>query len=92
MIALPIPDLKKHIDYVDCASPLDYERRLRLPQGAIYAFQQDLTAQAVFRPAARSKNIGGLYLTGSSTHPGGGVPTTIASGMIASNLIEQYEF
>jgi len=87
-----IPGLKDHVKYVDCATPLDYERRLRLPQGAIYALQQDLTAQAVFRPAARSKNIGGLYLTGSSTHPGGGVPTTIASGMIASNLIEKHEF
>lgn len=87
-----IPGLKDHVQYVDCATPLDYERRLRLPQGAIYALQQDLTAQAVFRPAARSKNIAGLYLTGSSTHPGGGVPTTIASGMIASNLIQQYEF
>jgi phytoene dehydrogenase-like protein len=64
---------------------------LLLPQGAIYAFQQDLTAQAMFRPASRSKVIKGLYLTGSSAHPGGGVPSTIASGVIASRLIEQYE-
>ena len=30
-----------------------------------------------------------LRLSGSSTHPGGGVPTTIASGWIASKLIAQ---
>lgn len=86
-----VPGLKEHVKVVDCATPLDFERRLRLPEGAIYAFQQDLPAMAVFRPAARSKSIRGLYLTGSSTHPGGGVPTTIASGYIAANLIEKYE-
>jgi phytoene desaturase len=89
--ARAIPGLKDHITTIDCATPLDYERRLLLPEGAIYCLQQDLTAQAVFRPAARSKSIAGLYLAGASTHPGGGVPTTIASGMIASRLIERYE-
>ena len=39
---------------------------------------------AVLRPAAKSKSIRGLYLTGSSTHPGGGVPTTVASGLITA--------
>lgn len=86
-----VPGLLDHVKVVDCATPLDFERELMLPEGAIYALQQDLAAAAMFRPAARSKSIRGLYLTGSSTHPGGGVPTTIASGYIASNLIEQYE-
>ena len=86
-----IPGLKDHIKVMDCSTPLDFEKQLRLPHGAIYALQQDITAQAIFRPAARSKNIKGLYLVGASTHPGGGVPSTIASGMIAANLIERYE-
>jgi phytoene desaturase len=86
-----VPGLRDSIEVMECASPLDYERRLLLPEGAIYSLQQDLTAQAMFRPATRSKSIQGLYLTGSSTHPGGGVPSTIASGVIASRLIEKYE-
>jgi len=86
-----IPGLKEHVQYVECSTPLDYERRLCLPEGALYALQQDLSAQAIFRPAARSKNIRGLYLAGASTHPGGGVPSTIASGMITANLIEKFE-
>ena len=64
---------------------------LLLPEGAIYCLQQDLAAQAVFRPAARSKSVAGLYMVGSSTHPGGGVPSTIASGYIAAGLIERNE-
>lgn len=86
-----IPGLKDHVVVSDCATPLDFERRLLLPEGAIYCLQQDLPAQAVFRPSAKSKSIGGLYLAGSSTHPGGGVPTTIASGMITSKIIARYE-
>lgn len=86
-----IPGLKDHVVATDCLTPLDFERRLMLPEGAIYSFQQDLPAQAVFRPSARSKVISGLYLAGSSPHPGGGVPTTIASGMIAAGLISKYE-
>jgi phytoene desaturase len=84
-----VPGLEEHVQVVECATPLDFERRLLLPEGAIYALQEDLPAQAVFRPAARSKSIKGLYLAGSSTHPGGGVPTTIASGMIAARLLDQ---
>ena len=86
-----IPGLMEHVEVVDCATPLDFERQLLLPEGAIYSLQQDLPAMAVLRPAAKSKSIRGLYLTGSSTHPGGGVPTTIASGLIAARLIERYE-
>lgn len=86
-----IPGLKDHVVVSDCASPLDFERRLLLPEGSIYCLQQDLPAQAVFRPAVKSRSVHGLYLAGSSTHPGGGVPSTIASGMIASKIIGQNE-
>lgn len=72
-------------------TPLDYERRLLHPDGAIYGLQEDLAAQTVFRPSSRSRSVRGLYLAGASTHPGGGVPAVIASGIIAANLIDRYE-
>jgi phytoene desaturase len=86
-----IPGLAEHVRVAELATPLDFERRLLLPEGAIYALRQDLTSEMAFRPSARSKSIRGLYLVGASTHPGGGVPTTIASGLIAADLIEKYE-
>jgi len=86
-----IPGLKDHVVLAECATPLDFERQLLSPRGAIYGLQMDLPAQSVFRPSARSKSIDGLYLTGASTHPGGGVPSAIASGVIASGLIDKYE-
>ncbi len=86
-----IPGLREHVKVALLATPLDFERNLRLPEGAIYALRQDITHETIFRPAAKSKSIAGLYLVGASTHPGGGVPTTIASGMIAADLIERCE-
>lgn len=86
-----IPGLKEHVVVSDCATPLDFERRLLMPYGAIYDIQEDITGQTVFRPSARSRSVKGLYLAGNSTHPGGGVPTVIASGVIASRLIDRYE-
>ena len=86
-----IPGLKDHVQNMTISTPLDFERRLHNPGGAFYCFQQDLTAAVVFRPASKSKSIKGLYLTGASTHPGGGVPTVMASGVVAANEITQYE-
>jgi phytoene desaturase len=86
-----VPGLEEHVKVVECSTPLDFERRLLMPEGAIYDIQQDLTSETVFRPSARSRSIKGLYLTGNSTHPGGGVPLVVASGLIAANLIDRYE-
>ncbi|HOG06815.1 MAG: NAD(P)/FAD-dependent oxidoreductase [Syntrophales bacterium] len=86
-----IPGLAEHVRVAELSTPVDFERRLLSPEGAIYALRQDLTSGVTFRPAAKSKSIAGLYLVGASTHPGGGVPTTIASGMIAADLIQRYE-
>jgi phytoene desaturase len=86
-----VPGMKDHVKVLEVSTPLDFERRLQNPKGAIYGLTMDLPNQAVFRPSAKSKSIKGLYLTGASTHPGGGVPTAIASGYIASLLVDKYE-
>lgn len=86
-----VPGLSDHVKVAEVITPLDYERRLLHPGGAIYGLQQDLAAQIVFRPRSKSKSVEGLYLAGASTHPGGGVPTTIGSGIVAADLVEKYE-
>ncbi len=86
-----IPGLADHVVVMDVATPRDYERHLLMPEGAFLGLDMDLTASTVLRPAARSKSIKGLYLAGGSTHPGGGVPTVISSGIIAAELVDKYE-
>jgi 1-hydroxy-2-isopentenylcarotenoid 3,4-desaturase len=70
---------------------LDFERQIGLRRGAIHGVAQDLAHSTVFRPSNKSKSIDGLYLVGSSTNPGGGIPPVVASGAIAVKLIERYE-
>jgi len=82
-----IPDLGKHIVFRDMATPRDLERMLLHPGGAVYGIQTDLSHMAMFRPANRSKSIENLYLAGASTHPGGGVCTVIAGGIITAGLL-----
>jgi phytoene desaturase len=86
-----IPGLSDHVEVSTAVTPLDFERRVGIDHGAIYGLAQNFPTETVFRPSNKSKCIEGLYLAGASTSPGGGVPTTIASGMITSNLIEKYE-
>ena len=86
-----IPGLADHVTALEVASPLDFERRLLMPEGGFLGLEMNALSSAVFRPSGKSKSVEGLYLAGSSTHPGGGVPTTVASGLIAADLVDRYE-
>jgi diapolycopene oxygenase len=82
-----LPDARDHIQVLDVSTPLDFERRLLHPQGGIYGLFSDLTSLAMFRMNNRSRAIKNLYLTGASTHFGGGVPTAVASGVVTADYI-----
>ncbi len=80
-------DIRDHIEVTEVSTPLDFERRLLCPQGAVYGLFFDLLNAGMFRPHPRSRVIGNLYLAGASTCLWGGVPTALASGIIASDYI-----
>lgn len=78
-----IPGLAEHIVIRETASPRTLEFYTRMPEGAIYAFDQ---SKDIKRPYFKSP-IKGLYLAGASTFPGGGIEAVIISGRIAANDI-----
>jgi len=71
------PNLPKAIEAREVLTPLDMEREWGLPGGCIY--QTDMTPDQLFslRPvpgwSGYRTPVKGLYLCGSSAHPGGGV-------------------
>ena len=70
-------------------TPLDLERELGLRGGNVMHVEMSLESQMLFRPTPelsgyRLPGADGLYLTGASTHPGGGVSG--ASGRSAAAL------
>ncbi len=92
-IARQSPDFKSLILHAEIRTPWDIEREVGLTEGNI--FQGELTMdQLLFnRPvpgyAQYRTPIGGLYMSGSSTHPGGGVmgaPGANAARRVLSDL------
>ncbi|MGQ9474713.1 MAG: phytoene desaturase family protein [Actinomycetota bacterium] len=79
--------LREHIEVARVNTPRDFERMLLHPEGAVYGLQNDITCAAAFRPSVRSRVFQGLYLTGASTHLGGGIAPTVGSGMVAADFI-----
>lgn len=63
-------------------TPLDFEQRFNAYRGATFGLQPTLKQSNHWRPQAKSMTCEGLYFTGSSTHPGAGVPIVFLSGKI----------
>lgn len=71
------PNVKDSIIDRFIQSPLDLERRLGLLRGNVMHVEMDFDQMFLFRPLPEMSRyrtpIKNLYLTGASTHPGGGV-------------------
>ena len=71
------PNVKNSILDRFVQSPLDLERRIGLLRGNVMHVEMDFDQMFLFRPLPEMSQyktpIKNLYLTGASTHPGGGV-------------------
>lgn len=83
-----IPGLSRHIAVADAATPRTFARYTSNPKGCIYGFEQSRHAPP--RPYFKTP-VKGLYLTGASTFPGGGIEAVVISGIIAANDITGWE-
>jgi phytoene dehydrogenase-like protein len=72
------PNMRGAITNRYIQTPLELERKLGLLRGNVMHVEMSFDQMFSFRPlpelsSYRVPSIGGLYLTGASTHPGGGV-------------------
>lgn len=83
------PGFADTIEHVHVQTPLDLERELGLLRGNVMHVEMGLDAMFGYRPlpelAGYRTPVRGLYLTGASTHPGGGVFG--ASGRTAAAVV-----
>ena len=83
------PGFSDTIEHVHVQTPVDLERELGLRRGNVMHVEMGLDSMFVYRPlpelAGYRTPVRGLYLTGASTHPGGGVFG--ASGRTAANVL-----
>jgi phytoene dehydrogenase-like protein len=72
-------------------TPLEIERKLALPRGNVMHLEMSFDQMFGFRPLPELSGyrtpMTGIYLTGASTHPGGGVFG--ASGRSAAQVVLQ---
>ncbi len=68
----------------------DFEKDYNSYKGNAYGLANTLLQTHILRPKMKSKKVKNLYFTGQLTVPGPGVPPSIISGKIVSNLIKKY--
>ena len=81
-------DIEERIVFEEALTPQDIHERYRVLNGAIYGISSHGRFQGAFKPANRSKEVGGLYLAGGAAHPGPGMPMVMMSGWIAADSLD----
>lgn len=81
--------LRDSIRFRKTITPADFEQRYGANRGSIYGVSSNGILSAFMRIPNRSKEIGGLYFAGGTTHPGGGMPLVLLSGKMAAELISK---
>ncbi len=67
----------------------DFKEQYNSYKGNAYGMANTLLQTAFLRPGLRSKKVKDLYFTGQLTVPGPGVPPSLISGKLVSELITQ---
>ena len=80
------PDLAGRILWRELRTPADLERATGAPGGAVHAPASHGVRGGLLRPSNRT-GITGLFLVGSSAHPGPGLPRVGLSAEIVAGLI-----
>ncbi|MCF6155656.1 MAG: NAD(P)/FAD-dependent oxidoreductase [Candidatus Brocadia sp.] len=85
-----VPDIKKHIEVKDAATPKTLERYTLNTNGAAYGWEVSVD-QIWDNRLPHQTPIDNLYLTGHWTRPGPGICAVVSSGWGVANLIMEKE-
>lgn len=84
-------NVQKHILFKSSFCVNDFISEYNSYKGNAYGLANTLTQTAFLRPKLKSKKVDGLYFTGQLTVPGPGVPPSLISGKLVSDLILKNE-
>lgn len=68
-------------------TPVEFKKNFNAYNGATFGLQPTLFQSNHLRPQSKATHCENLYFTGSSTHPGAGVPIVLLSSKIAADEI-----
>ncbi|RQW07091.1 MAG: phytoene desaturase [Calditrichaeota bacterium] len=81
--------LRENIEVLETFTPEDFKNDRNNHLGSAWGVEPKLTQTAVFRPHNKSEDIDGLYLVGTSTHPGAGVPGVLLTAEATEYVVLQ---
>lgn len=84
MLGVP---LAQHIEVERMLTPKGIADETSSYQGALYGTSSNTRFSAFLRHPNFSRSIKGLYFTGGSVHPGGGIPLCLKSAAIVAGLV-----
>ena len=82
-------DIRNNIIFKDSFCVNDFIKDYNSYKGNAYGMANTLLQTAFLRPKLKSKKVSNLYFTGQLTVPGPGVPPSLISGKLTSELIQK---
>jgi phytoene desaturase len=80
-------DLEEHIKFEVSYTPRDWQQLYNLEKGSAFGLSHNFTQVGYLRPQNRHSDYQNLYFTGSSTHPGTGLPIVLLSARLTTERI-----
>lgn len=82
-------DIEQYIEIEDVLDPYIIQQRTSSVGGSLYGNSSNNKFVAFLRHTNESSKIKNMYFTGGSVHPGGGIPLSVLSGKIVSEMIAE---
>jgi len=84
-------DLRKHVVFEHCWTPLDIREQYYSNKGSIYGVVNDRVRNLAFKAPKQSTKYPNLFFVGGSVNPGGGMPMVILCGQNVAKKIVAWD-
>lgn len=86
-----LKDLRKHIVFEHCWTPLDIREQYYSNKGSIYGVVSDRFKNLAFKAPKQSTKYTNLFFVGGSVNPGGGMPMVVLCGQNVAKKIVAWD-
>jgi len=86
-----LTDLRKHVVFEHCWTPLDIREQYYSNKGSIYGVVTDRFKNLAFKAPKQSTKYPNLFFVGGSVNPGGGMPMVVLCGQNVAKQIVAWE-
>ena len=86
-----LTDLRKHVVFEHCWTPLDIQEQYYSNKGSIYGVVSDRFKNFAFKAPKQSTKYPNLFFVGGSVNPGGGMPMVVLCGQNVAKAVAAWD-